>query len=162
MNYLKYIEHAAENLQFFLWLKDYTLRFKQLDPSQLALAKEWTMSPSETELLASTNAREKRKLDGSPGVPNNASLGASTTSSDADLRDPNGKRAVSPFNAMARHDSQESGRTNFNGSEKSFTGYSATQATSLDYRLTAAAAFSSAGLVPPCESHKTVLSPLVC
>ncbi|KAI9641926.1 hypothetical protein NHQ30_009795 [Ciborinia camelliae] len=29
MNYLEYIEHAPENLQFFLWFRDYTLRFEK-------------------------------------------------------------------------------------------------------------------------------------
>ncbi|ESZ94790.1 hypothetical protein SBOR_4809 [Sclerotinia borealis F-4128] len=33
MNYLEYIEHAPENLQFFLWFRDYTLRFEKSKPS---------------------------------------------------------------------------------------------------------------------------------
>ena len=38
MNYLIYIEHAAENLQFFLWYRDYVKRFMALPENQRALA----------------------------------------------------------------------------------------------------------------------------
>ena len=49
MNYLVYIEHAAENLQFFLWHRDYTKRFSDLPPSEGALAPEWTAEQAEAE-----------------------------------------------------------------------------------------------------------------
>lgn len=29
MNFLEFIEHAPENLQFFLWFQDYTLRYEK-------------------------------------------------------------------------------------------------------------------------------------
>ncbi|KAM0133159.1 hypothetical protein ACHAP3_006088 [Botrytis cinerea] len=32
MNYLEFIEHAPENLQFFLWFRDYTSRFEKSKP----------------------------------------------------------------------------------------------------------------------------------
>ena len=38
MNYLIYIERAAENLQFFLWLQSYIKRFEALPESQKGLA----------------------------------------------------------------------------------------------------------------------------
>lgn len=41
MNYLLYIERAAENLQFFLWHKDYTRRFARLPEAQHELSPEW-------------------------------------------------------------------------------------------------------------------------
>lgn len=49
MNYLRYIELAAENLQFFLWLRDYTKRFNELPDSEKALSPEWTGADFETE-----------------------------------------------------------------------------------------------------------------
>ena len=49
MDYLIYIEHAAENLQFFLWLRDYTKRFSELPAGERALAPEWTQEQSETK-----------------------------------------------------------------------------------------------------------------
>ena len=42
MNYLIYIEHAAENLQFFLWYTDYVKRFANLPEREKALAPVWT------------------------------------------------------------------------------------------------------------------------
>lgn len=42
MNYLLYIEHAAENLQFFLWFKYYTKRFAQLPSNEKELSQPWT------------------------------------------------------------------------------------------------------------------------
>ena len=41
MDYLVYIAHDAENLQFYLWLLDYTKRFEDLPASEKALSPEW-------------------------------------------------------------------------------------------------------------------------
>ncbi|KAF2199332.1 hypothetical protein GQ43DRAFT_433490 [Delitschia confertaspora ATCC 74209] len=40
-HYLKYVEFNAENLQFFLWYRDYCRRFNELPDYQQALAPEW-------------------------------------------------------------------------------------------------------------------------
>jgi hypothetical protein len=42
MNYLKYIELSAENLQFFLWFRDYCKRFEQLPDREKALSPLWS------------------------------------------------------------------------------------------------------------------------
>lgn len=42
MNFLKYIELSAENLQFFLWYRDYSKRFNELPDSEKVLSPEWT------------------------------------------------------------------------------------------------------------------------
>ncbi|KAF3765096.1 hypothetical protein M406DRAFT_292381 [Cryphonectria parasitica EP155] len=42
LNYLIYIEHSAENLQFLLWHRSYVRRFHSADTPDLALAPEWT------------------------------------------------------------------------------------------------------------------------
>ncbi|KAI1176487.1 hypothetical protein F4777DRAFT_577982 [Nemania sp. FL0916] len=47
MNYLIYIEHAAENLQFFLWYHDYVVRFYGAPISETALSPEWTQTMEE-------------------------------------------------------------------------------------------------------------------
>ncbi|KAK8061241.1 hypothetical protein PG994_007607 [Apiospora phragmitis] len=44
MNYLIYIEHAAENLQFFLWHRDYAKRFQEAGTTDISLAPEWTQA----------------------------------------------------------------------------------------------------------------------
>jgi len=49
MNYLIYIEHSAENLQFFLWFRDYQKRFSDLPPSERALAPEWSVEQAEAD-----------------------------------------------------------------------------------------------------------------
>jgi len=41
MNYLKYIELSAENLQFFLWFRSYCKRFDDLPENEKALSPEW-------------------------------------------------------------------------------------------------------------------------
>ena len=47
MNYLIYIERAAENLQFFLWYRDYSKRFSEIPASERVLAPEWTAAQAE-------------------------------------------------------------------------------------------------------------------
>ena len=58
MDFLVYIEHDAENLQFYLWYKDYVKRFFQLPESEQVLAPEWTPEQAQAE----KNALEKEKL----------------------------------------------------------------------------------------------------
>lgn len=41
MGYLLYVAHDAENLQFFLWLQDYTKRFHSISKEQQALSPPW-------------------------------------------------------------------------------------------------------------------------
>ena len=58
MEYMYHIEHNAENLQFFLWYRDYVKRFDSLPEKESALAPEWTMDDAEAQALATqTNAR---------------------------------------------------------------------------------------------------------
>ena len=60
MNYLKYIEHAAENLQFYLWFYDYSARFNNLAEGERALSPEWTREQAEAEAAsASQQTRTK-------------------------------------------------------------------------------------------------------
>lgn len=52
MNYLKYIEHAAENLQFYLWFHDYSARFNNLPESERTLSPEWTKAQVDAEAMS--------------------------------------------------------------------------------------------------------------
>lgn len=56
MNYLMYIEHSAENLQFFLWYKDYVKRFNNLPDTEKALAPSWTPPDAEVDPKQATPA----------------------------------------------------------------------------------------------------------
>src|SRR5690242_10027602 len=60
MDFLKYIEHSAENLQFYLWYKDYEKRFSQLPESERILSPEWTQEQEEAE-AATYRAQLKNK-----------------------------------------------------------------------------------------------------
>jgi hypothetical protein len=62
LNYLKYIELSAENLQFYLWFRDYERRFNQLPENEKSLAPEWTVT-QETDALASEKKMPVRHLE---------------------------------------------------------------------------------------------------
>ncbi|KAJ4298704.1 hypothetical protein N0V88_003736 [Collariella sp. IMI 366227] len=51
MKYLIYVEHSAENLQFFLWYRDYEKRFRDAKTADLALAPEWTQMMENDALM---------------------------------------------------------------------------------------------------------------
>jgi len=59
MNYLKYIEHSAENLQFYLWFRDYCARWEQLPQSEKALSSIWTQAQ---QIEADASARDSVRL----------------------------------------------------------------------------------------------------
>lgn len=61
MNYLKYIELSAENLQFYLWLRDYTKRFEQLSEYEKALSPEWKGNVSDVPTTV-PNLSSQREL----------------------------------------------------------------------------------------------------
>lgn len=42
MRYCLFVEHSAENLQFYLWLRDYTIRFHETPKPERDLSPEWT------------------------------------------------------------------------------------------------------------------------
>ena len=58
MNYLIYIEHDAENLQFYLWFQDYSARFEKLPASEKVLSPAWNQSQANSE--AAGNSPTKR------------------------------------------------------------------------------------------------------
>ncbi|RMJ13579.1 hypothetical protein CDV36_006759 [Fusarium kuroshium] len=51
MSYLIYVEHAAENLQFYLWFKDYEKRFNTTSTADIKLAPEWTQTMQDETVL---------------------------------------------------------------------------------------------------------------
>ncbi|KAJ1336034.1 Regulator of G protein signaling domain-containing protein [Microdochium nivale] len=64
MNYLVYIEHSAENLQFFLWFRDYNERFLTADTSDITLAQEWTQEmEDETVVKLQKDAAERLRKE---------------------------------------------------------------------------------------------------
>ena len=61
MDYLVYIEYNAENLQFYLWYKDYVRRFNALDENKRALSPEWTPESADVPNLAKDSEKEPKK-----------------------------------------------------------------------------------------------------
>ena len=64
MDYLVYVAHDAENLQFFLWLRDYTKRFDALPQSEKSRSKPWDFEDYIPDLTTSPN----RTLDKSDAI----------------------------------------------------------------------------------------------
>ena len=52
LDYLIYVAHDAENLQFFLWLRDYTKRFNNLAPAQKRLSPKWLADEAPPDLTS--------------------------------------------------------------------------------------------------------------
>ncbi|KAH7265276.1 uncharacterized protein BKA55DRAFT_590610 [Fusarium redolens] len=51
MTYLIYVEHAAENLQFYLWFQDYEKRFNANPTTDVKLAPEWTRAMQDEAII---------------------------------------------------------------------------------------------------------------
>ena len=66
MNYLVYIEHSAENLQFYLWYRDYAKRFAEAKTSDTGLAPVWTQSQHDAALQSAQMATITQKRDTKP------------------------------------------------------------------------------------------------
>ena len=141
MNYLKYIELAAENLQFYLWLRSYTKRFDSLPASEKALAPEWV-----PEHESDTPARSK-------GVSADAAAIFQGTdfASDARVDRPN------PFNTPPHTPNGDAQRE----AGESLDSYPASMTTGggrTDHILRANGAFEGAGLKwKPCELNQRLL-----
>ena len=65
MNYLIYVEHSAENLQFYLWYKDYANRFRDASTADIALSPEWTEA-MEDDAVAKIRREHTEKIRPSP------------------------------------------------------------------------------------------------
>ena len=69
MNYLLYVERSAENLQFFLWHRDYERRFAAAKTADLSLAPEWTQA-MEDEAIMRIKKEQAEKVRRAPkGTP---------------------------------------------------------------------------------------------
>ena len=65
-DYLTYISHDAENLQFYVWLKEYTRRFQMLPRSEQVLSPPWTYNSLST---CTTTERSSPPTTASSGNP---------------------------------------------------------------------------------------------
>jgi hypothetical protein len=95
MDFLVYIEHDAENLQFYLWYKDYVKRFFELPDSERSLAPEWTPEQAQAE----KNALDKEKLP--KKLPTEAAAVLKDTDFDTAPK-PTHEAGYNPFNTPPR------------------------------------------------------------
>lgn len=135
MNYLIYIEHAAENLQFFLWHRDYEKRFGETKTSDISLAQEWTQD-METDVLQRMFKEKSQGMRKKPGQE-------IFKGTDFEKKGPVAAiiEESNPFSTPPRtpHD-QESVYTGSNGVSNADS-----------YRSQASEAFASAGAKQPCK-----------
>lgn len=136
MNYLKYIEHSAENLQFFLWFRDYSTRWEQLPARDKALAPEWTQAQAEAETAAHQPTR-----------PQKANPQVTAILQETDFADPPSKPSekVDPFNTPPKSPSIDEKRDVMSEYGSSMADEK-TLASSTAHRAMAEQAFDDAGL----------------
>lgn len=161
MNYLKYIERAPENLQFFLWLRSYKKRFQEANTLDLALSPEWTTTMQDAAI---EDARSKAKVP--KGPPSSASAifkGTDFASDDKRIAvverdanpfaDPSLAGEKSPWDPSLRKDPF---RSTFSSSQETNT------RSSKSYKTTASEAFSTEGLKAPCKHHRRPVHLVKC
>jgi hypothetical protein len=151
MNFLKYIELSAENLQFFLWFRDYSKRFNELPESERVLSPEWTGDKSVLEAKPMSKAMN-------PEVA--AILVGSEFNNDVKA-DESDKGASNPFYTPPRTPTSVERQDG----AKSFDSYDDSLATAkVDHTKRASGAFESAGLKwKPCEFyHVCVMLEISC
>lgn len=148
MNYLIYIEHSAENLQFFLWYQDYLTRFQSATTSDLVLAPEWT-----TEQQEETFARlQKEHRDGLKRDP--AAIAPIFRGTDFEKRwnmSPSAIAMEKPNPTFVDGNPFSTPPTTPTGTDSGTEYASATNASL--YRSQAQDAFTAAGIKAPCKSN---------
>jgi hypothetical protein len=148
MDFLRFIEYDAENLQFYLWYKDYCKRFDELPETEKKLAPEWTPE----QALAERTTAEKEKLPKKMGTDAAAVLEGTDFDPNTKLGLP--EAAPNPFNTPPRTPS--AANTDRESMVPSTTGYSEDATTiragTIDHGKRTEAAFEEAGALQPCTS----------
>ena len=150
MNYLIYIEHSAENLQFYLWYRDYLKRFNELPPTQRGLAPEWTAEQAEMDSQAA---------QGTPGPKQKVSAETAALFKGTDFAPPTASVCEvkgNPFNTPPRTPNGEKSRDSVAQSERAWSDNGSTLYSTTDrsFQTKTAGAFQGADLKwQPCEPH---------
>jgi hypothetical protein len=141
MNYLMYIEHSAENLQFYLWHQDYVKRFNAATTPDLILAPEWTKA-MEDELAVKMQKEATENL-------RRESVGATEIFKGTDFE----KKATDTVTFVADSNpfSTPPQTAASNGDRDSTYAPSSQLSNTNTYRSQASDAFAAAGARTPCE-----------
>lgn len=150
MNYLIYVEHAAENLQFYLWYKGYEKRFGEANTRDITLSPEWTQA-MEDEAMGKVRREQAEKMRKEPA--------AAVIFKGTDFEKNAESKRSNPFNTPPRsangasdNDSAWDGVTISNASNNIL---SISHGTS---RTQVAEAFQAAGTIAPCKfSEYTII-----
>ncbi|KAK5940599.1 hypothetical protein PMZ80_007016 [Knufia obscura] len=102
MDFLIYIEHDAENLQFYLWYRDYVKRWSELPEREQGLAPIWT--PEQAQQARNEALTEKSKK------VNNADAAQAFRGTDFDSKPKRNQDTPNPFSTPPRTPSNEVGR----------------------------------------------------
>lgn len=146
MNYLIYIEHAAENLQVFLWYRNYSKRFSELPENERALAPVWTVEQLEKDVQA---------LQGTTGSKQQVSAETAAVFKGTDFAPPQASVMEvkgNPFNTPPRTPNED--RDSMVPSEPTWSDNGSTlhSNTNKSFRAKAAGAFEGADLKwQPCK-----------
>ena len=147
MNYLVYIEFAAENLQFYLWFRDYVRRFNALPENEKILAQPVDLEKQNFEGVASPK---------SPRFPKGLSKEVASVLSGTDFATPSAtsEKNINPFEGAEIPDETNSARSPW-GDDDSTIGSSK----KTNHRALAANAFDAADVkVQPCKKDKSFAS----
>jgi hypothetical protein len=145
MEFLKYVEHSAENLQFFLWFKDYVKRFEALPVGERNLSPDWTPAQEDAENAAYRNQLKQKPL----AVEANEILKSQNLTGDIEPQAPSEKQ--DPFSDSKDLPSPGSkfGDSKSPSFEQSVTGF---QSVKTGHSRGAEAAYDDAGCkFQPCE-----------
>ena len=148
MNYLIYIEHSAENLQFYLWYRDYLKRFNELPPNERALAPEWSAEQAELDAQA---------IQGTPGPKQRVSPETTAIFKGTDFAPPLASVVEvkgNPFHTPPRTPNAEQSRESVAPSERAWSENCSTLNANTDrsFQTKTAGAFQGADLKwQPCE-----------
>ena len=148
MNYLLYIEHSAENLQFYLWYRDYLTRFNSLPQKERDLAPVWSAEQAEMDAQA---------IQGTPGLNKKMSPETAAVFKSTDFGPPMASVVEvknNPFNTPPRTPNGEKSRESVAPSERAWSENGSTLYSNTDrsFQTKTAGAFQGADLKwQPCE-----------
>jgi hypothetical protein len=144
MDFSKYIERNPENLQFYLWYRDYLKRFENLPDGERSLAPEWTVERAAAEAETARLEEKPKKM--------NPTAAAVLKGTDFDSKTP--KAAVSEVHPDPFKDPPRTPNTERDSVAPSSAGWNddtSTLKTPMNPGKTAAAAFESVDAPQPCK-----------
>lgn len=141
MSYLIYVEHAAENLQFYLWYQDYEKRFYTNPNTDMALAPEWTKTMQD-ETVIKIRKEQAEKMRKEPQAA--AMFKGSDFEKKATGQDRSMSNTIDPFATPPQ--SSKGDKASIFSAPSTMNSLNA-----MSYQSQASEAFQGAGAQQPCE-----------